>query len=145
MGRCRHIKANGEPCRAAALAGQDFCLFHDPSRAEEVEEARRLGGLRRRRERTVCAIYDFQGLRSIADIVRVLESVVSDTLSLDNSVERSRALAQLSEIARRCVVYDQEERICALEAALRSRPSREEEIVDLDLDLVDDDPERDRA
>jgi hypothetical protein len=137
MAHCRAIKANGEPCRSPALTGSDFCLFHDPARSEEVEEARRLGGLRRRRERTVSTIYDFQGLRSIADILRVLESVVTDTLSLDNSVERSRALAQLSEIARRCLVYNQEERLQLLEAALQSRPAAEEDIIDLDEDLLE--------
>ncbi len=33
--RCRHIKANGEPCRAAANRGQDLCYFHQNSQAPE--------------------------------------------------------------------------------------------------------------
>lgn len=135
MARCRLIKDNGEPCRAAALSGEEFCLFHSPDRAEEVEEARRLGGLRRRRERTVARVYDYQGLRSIDDILRVLESTVSDTLSLDNSVDRSRALAQLCEIGRRCLASDYEDKIRALEAALASRSLSQVDIPGLDLDV----------
>ncbi len=31
--RCRHIKANGEPCRAPASRGQDLCYFHQNAQA----------------------------------------------------------------------------------------------------------------
>lgn len=44
--RCRHIKANGEPCRAAANRGQDLCCFHQnaqmpakPERLPVLEDA----------------------------------------------------------------------------------------------------------
>lgn len=44
--RCRHIKANGEPCRCAALRGQDLCYFHQnaqpgqkPERLPVLEDA----------------------------------------------------------------------------------------------------------
>ena len=128
---------SGEPCRASALRGDEYCLFHSPARQEEVEEARRVGGLRRRRERTIAAAYDFQGLRSISDLLRVLESTVSDTLSLDNTVHRNRTLAQLIEISRRCLESNHEQRIEALEAALKSRRASEADIIDLDRDFLD--------
>jgi hypothetical protein len=41
------------------------------------EEARRLGGLRRRKERTVAGAYEFQGLATVADIRRLLEMTAS--------------------------------------------------------------------
>ena len=44
--RCRHIKANGDPCRAAANRGQDLCYFHQnaqmpakPERLPVLEDA----------------------------------------------------------------------------------------------------------
>lgn len=44
--RCRHIKANGEPCRAAANRGQQLCYFHQnffsenkPDRLPVLEDA----------------------------------------------------------------------------------------------------------
>ena len=36
--RCRHIKANGEPCRAAANRGQDLCYFHQNAQPAQVPE-----------------------------------------------------------------------------------------------------------
>ena len=36
--RCRHIKTNGEPCRAAANRGQDLCYFHQNAQAPEKPE-----------------------------------------------------------------------------------------------------------
>ncbi len=36
--RCRHIKANGDPCRAAANRGQDFCYFHQNAQAPAKPE-----------------------------------------------------------------------------------------------------------
>ena len=56
-----------------------------------AQEARRVGGLRRRREGTVQAAYDFEGLATIPQIRRLLEVAVVDTLSLENSIARSRA------------------------------------------------------
>jgi hypothetical protein len=141
MARCQYTKDDGERCRAAALIGEEFCLFHSPGRAEEVEEHRRLGGVRRRRERAVAAAYDYLGLRTIPDILRVLESAVTDTLSLDNSVGRNRTLAYLVEIARRCQESDLEHRVQALEAALRNRQVDASEVLDLEPDLLEAEPE----
>ena len=41
------------------------------------EEARRLGGLRRRKKRTVAGAYEFRGLATVADIRRLLEARAS--------------------------------------------------------------------
>jgi hypothetical protein len=57
-----------------------------------VAEAQRLGGLRRKRERTVATAYDLAGLDDIGAVRRVLEIAVLDTLGLENSVARSRVL-----------------------------------------------------
>ena len=70
----------------------EHCFWHSPDTTEEAAEARRLGGLRRKRERTVAAAYDLAGLDDITAIRRVLEIALLDTLGLDNSVARSRVL-----------------------------------------------------
>ena len=59
--------------------------MHSPEHAAEAAEARRLGGLRRRREVAVTGAYEFPGLQSVADIRRILEIAVLDTLGLENS------------------------------------------------------------
>jgi hypothetical protein len=58
----------------------------------QADEARRLGGLRRRREKTVANAYDVAGLETKEDIRRVLEIVVLDALGMENSPARGRLL-----------------------------------------------------
>ena len=88
--------------------------------------ARRLGGLRRRREKAVSGAYDVEGLETVGQIRRLLEIAVLDTLGLENSISRSRTLAYLSQVALKVLeVGDFQERLQALEAALgpRLRPA----------------------
>jgi len=70
----------------------DFCFWHSPDHTEEAAEARRLGGLRRRRERAVAGAYDLDGVTSIGQLQRVIEIVILDGLGLENSVARGRLL-----------------------------------------------------
>lgn len=89
---CQGTKANGDPCRTHPLVDGDWCLMHDPEKQEEADEARRLGGVRRRRERVVQGAYDYEGLGTIDGIRRVLDIAIADTLGLENGVQRSRTL-----------------------------------------------------
>ena len=92
---CRALKGNGRPCRAPALHAGSACFWHAPESREDAAEARRLGGLRRRREGTVGGAYALEGFRTGADLQRVLELALADTLELENTVPRTRALTQL--------------------------------------------------
>jgi hypothetical protein len=74
------------------LRDAPYCFWHNPPSADEAAEARRLGGERRRREKTVVAAYDLAGLDSTEGLLRILEIVMVDTLALENSGQRSRAL-----------------------------------------------------
>ena len=87
--QCAYRKDDGQPCRAAPLKDGEFCLMHSPEHAEDMAEARRLGGLRRRREVAVSGAFDFVGLQTVADIRRLLEVAVLDTLGLENSIARA--------------------------------------------------------
>ena len=119
---CKYRKDDGQPCRAPPLQDSDFCLFHSPEHAKETAEARRLGGLRRRREKTVSGAYDFEGLDDVPKIRRLLEIAVLDTLSLENSVARSRTLAYLAQVALKTLeVGEFEARLEALEATMGPR------------------------
>jgi hypothetical protein len=51
--RCAGTKPDGQPCQMAPLHDRPFCFAHDPERAAEAAEARRMGGLRRRKEGTI--------------------------------------------------------------------------------------------
>jgi hypothetical protein len=62
---CSYIKEGGERCRSAPLQEGEFCFWHSPDHAQEAAEARRLGGLRRRKEKVTSGAYDFEGLGSV--------------------------------------------------------------------------------
>ncbi len=119
---CKAVKDDGSQCEAAPLTDGEHCFWHSPEHAEEVAEAGRLGGLRRRREKTVAAAYDIEGLESVDAIRRLIEIAVLDTLGLENSIARSRTLAYLSQVALRTLeVGEFQDRLQALEAAMGPR------------------------
>ena len=136
---CKFIRDDGSPCRSAPMRDGDSCFWHSPAHAEEADEARSLGGLRRRKERTVAGAYEFQGLRTVGDVQRLLEIATLDTLALENSVARSRTIAYLAQTALKCLeVGELEERVALLEAALRGRDLTDTPAFDIDLDLDED-------
>ncbi len=119
---CKALRANGEPCRAAPLRESDFCLWHDPEQADVVAEARRLGGARRRRESTVAGAYDIDGLESVPQVRRIVEIVLTDALSMENSIARGRLLLAAAQTAAKLLeVGELDERLQAVEAALGPR------------------------
>ena len=140
---CKFVMPDGRLCGASALRGEDFCLFHSPDHEEEAAETRRLGGLRRRKEKTLAGAYELEGLRSVPAVQRLLEIATLDTLGLENSVARNRTLAYLSQTALKALeVGELEERLALLEAAVRKRdlsPSSSFDL-ELDLDLEPDEP-----
>ena len=90
--------------------------YSAPETREAAAEARRRGGLRRRREGTVGGAYALAGFAAGADLQRVLELALADTLELENSVSRTRALAHLVAVAARAKeTTEWEARLRALE------------------------------
>jgi hypothetical protein len=101
------------------MRDEPYCFWHSPAHEEEAAEARRLGGLRRRREKTVSGAYDFAGLASVEAIRRILEIAIVDALGMDNSATRARVLIAGAQAATRLLETGElEARIVALESAL---------------------------
>ena len=119
---CKARNDKGQACQAAPLRDGDYCVFHDPEHADIVQEARRAGGQRRKKEAAVATAYDFEGLTSIQDIRRLVEVAAYDALGLDNNLGRVRALGYLAQVATTLVEKgEMEERLAAVEAALGPR------------------------
>ena len=119
---CNAHAAGGAPCQATPIHESDFCFWHDPEHAEAAAEARRLGGLRRRKEGTIAGAYDFEGLGSVPEIRRLVEIVVTDALSMENSIARGRLLIAGAQVAAKLLeVGELETRVEALEATLTPR------------------------
>jgi hypothetical protein len=110
---------DGRRCRAPVLRDGRFCFWHEPGKAEKAQEARRLGGMRRGRERTLAVAYDLAGLGSIEAIRRIVEIALFDVLGLENSIPRARVLISGALAAAKLLETGElAERIAALEAAL---------------------------
>jgi hypothetical protein len=119
VSRCAGQLPDGRGCRAWPLRGDAFCLWHSPDREDEAAEARRLGGLRRRREKTVAGAYDFAGLGTIESIRRILEIATIDALGLENSIVRARVLISAALAAAKLLETGElEARLEVLELAL---------------------------
>jgi hypothetical protein len=119
---CKGITNGGGRCSAPPLLEGDFCFWHDPEHATEAAEARRLGGLRRKREGALEGAYQLEGLDSVAGIRRYLEVAMVDLLGLENSVGRNRAvISGVLAAAKVLEAGEMEERLAAVEAALGPR------------------------
>jgi hypothetical protein len=119
---CSAITTGGHACAAPPIRDGRFCVAHDPDYADVMAQARSLGGQRRRKEAAVIGAYDFEGLRTVVQIRRLVEVAVIDTLSLENSVARSRTLAYLAQTATKLLeVGELEERLNQVERSLEPR------------------------
>ncbi len=119
---CRALNEAGAPCRQPPLRSGELCFWHEPECAEQAREARRLGGLRRRKEATLGEAYGLDGLSGSEDIRRLLEIAAFDGLQLDNSVQRVRALAYIARVASTNLqAQELEDRLQAIERILNPR------------------------
>ena len=125
---------DGRLCRAGPQLDRPFCYAHDPERAADAAEARRLGGLRRRKEGTLAIAFDLPGLDTVDGIRRVFQIALADLLGLDNSIARARALIATGGAATKLLMLgDHEARLAALEAIVQRRASADD--LDGDSDL----------
>ena len=125
--QCVFVMADGRACRAGPQLERPYCFAHDPERASEAAEARRMGGLRRRKEGTIAVAFDLPGLDSADGIRRVLDIVVADGLGLENGVARLRILIAAATAATGLLkVGELEDRMTLLEAALKQRSAADE-------------------
>ena len=125
---CRAVTSTGSPCRQAPQLDSDLCFWHDPTNEKEAAEARRLGGLNRKRAYTLQEVYDVEGLETVAELRRILQVALIGELGLENSHNRSRTLiALVSTAARLHEVGELEARVEELEGVLGQRPQPEAE------------------
>lgn len=118
----RHCKAalkNGQPCPNAA-GESGYCFAHDPARGKERAEARKRGGQRRR----VPHAGDSDGVpkqvRTLDDVLKVLDYALAEALPMENSVQRGRLLVQIAHAFIEAIKTGElEQRLAAIEAALK--------------------------
>ena len=123
---CSAGKQDGSPCGSPPLHDGAFCYMHDPRHAEDMQEARRVGGLRRRRETTVAVAYEIDGVESVPQLRRVLEIVILDALGMDNTIARGRLLVSAVTAASKLTeIGEIAEQIARLHDVLTPRIAQE--------------------
>jgi hypothetical protein len=123
MRTCSGIKANGERCRAQPMRNSEYCLNHDPSRAEENRRRSSKGGKRGGRGRPTTELKRLQ-----ERFEELSEQVIAG--EVDSKV--GAVAGQLLNGARACIrdllaAREQEEmveRLEALEEALERQKAK---------------------
>ena len=136
---CLFRKQDGGPCGATPMREEEFCFWHHPDHTADAAEARRLGGLRRRREKTLEGAYDLEeGFDTVKGIRRFLEIAALDLLGMEVSIGRANAMLRAAGVAARLLETGElERRIADLEAALAARQPDSSSPFDVDLPEID--------
>src|SRR3989337_827486 len=91
---CKALNRNGGACGAFALVDSDYCFIHDPSQAAKRAAARRAGGMRQRPGHSGA---DLPGeVKTMADVLGLLNYALQETAKLENGVNRSRVLVAIA-------------------------------------------------
>lgn len=115
MKKCESETKAGRPCPNYAQVDRPFCFVHDPERAADRAEARKLGGHNRRRRHATTPPPTVT-LRSLADVLALLELVAADVMAMENSLSRAKVLVYLASTSTRSIELGElEQRLVALE------------------------------
>ncbi len=118
---CEATTKSGQPCRGYAIEGSRYCFAHDPAKAAERAQAHIKGG-KARHGRKLATVADLSNvdLGTTEGALTVLTLALRDTLALENSVARNRALGFLATAVLDSLrVVDLDARITAIEAKQR--------------------------
>ena len=120
---CKAENLRGEPCGAYAMAQSEYCFHHDPARAAERKAARSKGGRARHGRNLVSGGNSGPTtIESVEDVVDLLARTINDVLTLENSVQRARAIGYLAGVIVKALeAAELEDRVAALETALKQR------------------------
>jgi hypothetical protein len=109
---CQAERANGQPCRAYAMSGVQWCYLHSPERAQEAQEARVAGGYARNKPAPAEPV----SLRTIDDQIAAIEQTIDRVRAGNEGVNVARLVLYGISLARPLVELGEiEERIRALE------------------------------
>lgn len=118
MLKCQATRADGKPCQSWPIRNSSFCFIHSPENASKRAEARRRGGLNRQTAHGGDAGNVPARIRSLTDVLELLDYSRAEIMALENGVNRGRLLLALAAEYRQSIqVGEMEARIAALEAA----------------------------
>jgi len=120
--QCAAMTRDGRPCSAPARTGGQFCFMHDPSLGAARAEARKRGGRRQRVEHAGDPGKLPARVRSLEDVLAVLDYALLEALPLENSIQRGRLIVAIAGAFIEAIkIGELESRLSAIENALRAR------------------------
>lgn len=119
--QCKTKTQRGEPCPNAAGAS-GYCFTHDPTRGKERAKARKRGGAHRRIAHNGNADALPKQVRTLPDVLTVLDYALAEALPLENGVQRGRLLVSIAHAFIEAIKTGElEARMDAIERALKLR------------------------
>lgn len=116
MPKCQSFKTNGGECSAHAGAS-GYCFAHDPGRGAERAAARKLGGLRRSTKHGGNSGKVPAAIRTLSDVLSLLDYAKDECLALENGTQRGRLLIALAAAYTETITAGElEQRVSELEA-----------------------------
>lgn len=122
MAKCKATNASGQPCQAQAIKSSEYCFTHDTPSAAARQAARKRGGYRRRVGHTGNPSSLPEQVKTIDDVLKVLNYALKESLPLENSVQRGRLIVAIcSAFVDAIKTGELENRLAAIESALKAR------------------------
>lgn len=116
---CKAKTRSGSRCPNAA-GPSGYCFTHDPARGAERAEARKRGGQRRRAAHAGSPETLPRQVRTLDEVLAVLDYALAEAMPLENSVQRGRLLVSIAHAFVEAIKTGElEHRIAAVEAALK--------------------------
>lgn len=120
--KCKSKTSSGTRCNANARKDSQFCFAHDPSSGAAMAAARKKGGQRVRIGHAGDTSKLPASVRSLDDVLSVLDYSLAECLPLENSIQRGRLLVAIcGAFVEAIKTGELEKRIQSLEFALKSR------------------------
>lgn len=122
MAQCKANTTSGQACRSQAIKSSQFCFIHDSAQGKARAKARKRGGERRRvphagNPETIPA-----NVRTIDDVLKILDYAVAETMPLENSIQRGRLIVAIAGTFIEAIKTGElESRLMAIESALKAR------------------------
>ena len=119
MAKCTAVRDDGSRCRAQALKNGEHCFMHDPGSGAARAQARRRGGERRRVGHAGDISQIPSQVRSMTDVMGILDYALTEALSLENSIQRGRLLvAVCAAFGEAIKTGELESRVIAIERSI---------------------------
>lgn len=123
--QCKADTKGGGRCPNAA-SGSGYCFTHDPARGGERAKARKRGGAHRRIGHAGNADALPKQVRTLPDVLAVLDYALAEALPLENGVQRGRLLVSIAHAFIEAIKAGEiEARLDAIERALKLRGENE--------------------